>query len=94
MYTFLGVMRCEFKDKETGEPVEGWNLWLAEPSEGPSVGFRPIKKWLTNERAEAIFAPYGGISACQKYAGKLVEVTVGLRGQVMALHFDEKKGQT
>lgn len=93
MYTFLGIIRVSFNDKETGELIEGWNLWLAEPSEAPSVGFRPIKKWLTNERAEAIFAPYGGISACQKYAGKLVEVTVGLRGQVMALHFDEKKGQ-
>lgn len=93
MYTFLGVQRVEFPDKDTGEIIEGWNLWLAEPSELPSIGFRPTKKWLTNEKANMIFSPLGGIAACQKYAGKLVDVDVGLRGQVMGLHFPDEKKQ-
>jgi len=82
----------DFVKDETGEVIRGWNLWLAEPSDLPSIGFRPVKKWLTDERAAAIFNPYGGIPACQKYAGKLVSVEVGLRGQVMGLSFpDDKK---
>ena len=89
MYTFLGVNRVDFVNGE-GEQIRGWNLWLAEPAEAPSVGFRPVKKWLNDEKAQAVFSPLGGIAACGKYAGASVDVQVGLRGQVTGLKFPQK----
>lgn len=90
MYTFLGVIRCEFYDKDTGEHIEGWHLWLAEAAEAPSAGLRPVKKWLSNEKCSSIFSGVGGVIAAGKYAGTQVELQVGLRGQVMSLKFQQK----
>ncbi len=91
MCTFLGVIRCDFKDKETGEAIQGWHLWLGEPADAPSSGLRPVKKWLTDIRAESIFGPVGGILAAGKYAGASVDVELGLRGQIMNLRFPQQK---
>lgn len=90
MYTFLGVVRVDFVSDQTGEQIRGWNLWVAEPAETPSVGLRPVKKWLSDEKCEAIFAPLGGVAACGKYAGTSVELRVGLRGQITGLKFPQK----
>lgn len=90
MYTFLGVVRVNFDDEKTGDHIQGWSLWLAEPAETPSVGLRPVKKWLNDEKAQTIFAPLGGVAACAKYAGTSVDVQVGLRGQVTGLKFSQK----
>ena len=90
MYTFLGLIRCEFNAQDTGERIEGWNLWLAEPAEAPSSGLRPVKKWLSNEKCSSIFSGIGGVIADGTYAGTQVELQVGLRGQVMSLKFPQK----
>ena len=68
MYTFLGMVRVDFVSDKTGEQIRGWNLWLAEPAETPSVGLCPTKKWLSDEKAQAIFGALGGVAACQKFA--------------------------
>jgi len=91
MYTFLGMVRVDFTNDQTGELIQGWNLWVAEPAEAPSVGLRPTKKWLSNEKAASIFDPLGGVSACGKLAGSPVDLQVGLRGQVMGLNFPPRK---
>ena len=90
MYTFLGVVRVDFIKDETGEQIRGWNLWVAEPAEVPSVGLRPVKKWLSDERCQAIFAPLGGVAACAKFSGTSVDLQIGLRGQITGLKFPQK----
>lgn len=90
MYTFLGMVRVDFINDQTGEQIRGWNLWVAEPAESPSVGLRPVKKWLSDEKVTAIFGPLGGVAACGKYSGSGVDLQVGLRGQVMGLKFLSK----
>lgn len=90
MYTFLGVQRIDFVKDETGEQIRGWNLWVAEAAEIPSVGLRPIKKWLTDEKCNSIFGSLGGVAACGKYAGTSMDIQVGLRGQITGLKFPQK----
>ena len=90
MYTFLGMVRVDFVSDKTGEQILGWNLWLAEPAETPSVGLCPTKKWLSDEKAQAIFGALGGVASCGKYVGTSVDVEVGLRGQVTGLKFPQK----
>jgi len=90
MYTFLGMVRVDFVSDKTGEQIRGWNLWLAEPAETPSVGLRPTKKWLSDEKAQAIFGALGGVASCGKYVGTSVDVEVGLRGQITGLKFPQK----
>ncbi len=91
MYTFLGVIRVDFVNDQTGEQIQGWNLWLAEPAELPSSGLRPVKKWLSDDRAASIFKDVGGTVAAGKYAGCEVDVSLGLRGQIMGIKFPPQK---
>ncbi len=90
MYTFLGLIRVDFVNDQTGEQVQGWQLWFAEPAELPSSGLRPVKKWLTDARVDAIFASVGGVVGAGKYAGCEVDVKLGLRGQIMGIEFPKK----
>lgn len=87
MYVFLGLIRLDFTSPDTGERVQGWNLWLGEPSESPSCGYRPVKKFLSDERMASIFNPIGGPAAASSYALSEVDVSTGLRGQVMGIKF-------
>jgi len=87
MYIFLGLIRVDFTAPETGEHVEGWNLWLGEPADSPSSGYRPVKKFLSGDRVAAIFNPIGGPSAASNYALREVDVQTGLRGQIMGIDF-------
>lgn len=91
MYKFLGLIRVDFISDKTGEQIQGWNLWLAEPAELPSCGLRPVKKWLSDDRVATIFKEIGGTAAAGKYAGCEVDVLLGLRGQVMGIKFPVQK---
>lgn len=87
MYVFIGLIRVDFTAPETGEKIQGWNLWLGEPAESPSAGYRPVKKFLRDEQMGSIFAPMGGPSVVANYALHEVDVLTGLRGQVMGIEF-------
>lgn len=87
MYVFLGMIRVDFTNDEN-ERIQGWNLWLGESAEAPSSGLRPVKKWLSDEKAGEMFREYGGPAALGGYAGTQVNVVVGLRGQLMGVSFD------
>ena len=91
MYVFLGLIRVDFVNENTGEQVQGWQLWLAEPAELPSSGLRPVKKWFTDQRYEAIFSQFGGAVGVGKYAGREVDVKLGLRGQITDITFPVQK---
>ncbi len=90
MFTFLGMSRVEFPNKETGELVTGWRLWIAEPAESPSVGIIPVPKWLKDEEYQALVVPLGGAAGLAKYAGREVQLILSLKGKVKGISFPQK----
>lgn len=87
MYVFLGLIRLDFTAPDTGERVQGWNLWIGEPVESPSCGYRPIKKFLSDERMASIFNPIGGLAVVSTYALSEIGVKTGLRGEIIGIDF-------
>ena len=85
MFVFLGLVRVDFVNEETGEAVKGWNLWLGERLSSPSVGYFPVKKWLKEEMYDKLIAPLGGASVLEKYAGKEINLIIGLKGQLQGI---------
>ncbi len=90
MATFLGLSRCEFTNKETGELITGWHVWLAEPATAPSVGVIPVKKWVPEVDYPALIESLGGPAVLAKYAGKEVQVVLSLTGRLRGLSFPSK----
>ena len=92
MYTFLGMVRVDFVSDKTGEQILGWNLWLAEPAETPSVGLCPTKKWLSDEsylwrtgwrgRLSEVRRYFGGRAGWSPGAGHRAEIPPEVRGDV------------
>lgn len=90
MFTFLGLVRVSFTNEETGELIQGWQLWCGEPAAAPSVGIAPVKKWLTDEMYESLIMPLGGAAGIAKYAGREVQLILSLRGAVRGISFPQK----
>lgn len=88
MYEFLGLVRISFTNKETGEVINGWQLWVGEPAESPSVGMRPVKKWISDENFGHLFGPLGGAPGVKDFVGHPILVNLGLRGQIMSVDFE------
>lgn len=90
MFVYLGVSRVVFTNDETGEVIQGWSLWVAEPGEAPSAGLIPVKKWFTDEEYEKVLAPLGGAAGLAKYAGREVQLILSLKGKIKGISFPQK----
>ncbi|MCI8652287.1 MAG: hypothetical protein HFF11_01145 [Angelakisella sp.] len=90
MFTFIGLSRVEFPNKDTGELITGWRFWVAEPAEAPSVGMIPVPKWFKEEEYEQYIVPLGGAAGIAKYAGKEVQLIVSLKGKIKGISFPQK----
>ena len=87
MYEFLGLVRVNFTAKDTGEVIQGWQLWVGEPAESPSVGVHPVKKWISDEKFGQLFGPLGGAPGVKDFVGQDINLVLGLRGQIMSIDF-------
>ena len=90
MFMYLGLARVMFTNDETGEVIQGWNLWVAEEGVAPSAGLIPVKKWFTDSEYDQMLAPLGGAAGLAKYAGREVQLILSLKGRIKGISFPQK----
>lgn len=85
MVTFLGVVRLDFINQETGEQIRGYNFWFSEPAPEGSIGERPFKHFVSDRKAVEFFR--GDLTNLSVHLGKPCTVVYNRYGKIDDIQF-------
>lgn len=92
MIVFLGMDKSKFTAQDTGEVIHGWDFWFNEPNSfEQSIGYKPFKKFLSDNAVKDVVAPHGGIQSMALFVGKDCDIVFNRYGRIDAIKFSVSK---
>lgn len=88
MYIFLGCRYLNFTNRQTGELLQGYQLFFYRESEN-GIGYEPIKVFLSPERFNTLFG--SDMNYFKPFLLKQCYPQFGYKGRFEGMRFDDKK---